>query len=251
MNFNETAGREIETAKDNLQIVQTKECSAGVFGEYPRELAEFLANNLQAWRDAKEDETFGHRNKFRVAAELGGGLAYDLYFKSKFDKVGDGSQIIGAKEQLAVAKYEIAEGQKSEGRKEILWSSVLHELNINRDSSRRYKAKFGEDLPIEQPVGFVVDRGGRKWSIFKFIDKIIDIEKLDTTEQEKLKLKAKKFVDLIAPRLKEIGINSQEIDKENHKSPIMENIIFVGNSEFPDQAKPMLIDSEEWGYEQA
>lgn len=240
-----------EMSGRHLHIAQTPEASAGVFDHINVEaesLAKFLAANTQALRNTSEDDTYGHRDKFSLTIQLPNGESIMLYFKTKFSKVGTTGQIIGAQEQMLVIKDELAIGNTTEAHKEMLWSSVLHELNINLEAQERYKNKYNENLPIEQPVGFVVDREGRKWAIFRFIGNIIKTESLPMELQYIYRAKAKNFATIMEQRLKMIGIDPQEIDKENSKSPVLENMVFVGDPNSPDSATPIIIDSEEWSY---
>ncbi|MBI5530380.1 MAG: hypothetical protein HY918_02660 [Candidatus Doudnabacteria bacterium] len=243
--FNRENGNEY-----SLHIEQTTEASAGVFVKFPKaiELAKFLAENISTWKKSQEENTYGHRDKFPVNASLPDGEKVKLYFKAKFNKTNNEHTIFGAKEQMAAAKFQIAEGNAAEGHKEVRWSSVLHELKMNSEASNRYLQRFGEELPIEEPIGFVVDKQGRKWSVFKFIENIIDLKNLPENLQATYNKMAKDFAINLSGRLTEIGINPQEIDKTNSLSPIMENVVFVGDAQFPDQAKPLIIDTEEWNF---
>ncbi len=167
------------------------------------------------------------------------GKKYKFFVKERFIENKKVGALKAAKEQLIIARSaeDVVQTQK-----EIQWSSVLNELIINRRATSLYQERFGEPLPIEQPVGFVVDREGRKWAIFEFIENII----YPTQWPRELQQRASDFAHLLADRLPQIGIQPEDMDKLNTIIPIRENIIEVGDLIKPNEIKIMVIDSELW-----
>lgn len=90
-------------------------------------------------------------------------------------------------------------------------------------------------------MGFVVERDGKKWAIFEFIEGIIDPETLPEDIRAAISYRADKFAETIDGRLRSIGINPGDLVNKG-----IENMVVTGDPKNLNSLKFTIIDTEEW-----
>lgn len=110
--------------------------------------------------------------------------------------------------------------QKDEELKAIAQASVLYEMKIYAEAVKKYQEKFGEEPPIEKPIGAFVGKDGQKATIYELISGEIvpeeEIEKSKTIKQEK-----EIWTEEMKKRFSSLGINPADFQavvvKDNSK----------------------------------
>lgn len=254
--------KEGEPRSTDLQIIQTPDQSIGVFTEYGDEIIQAICEEASHFSDSPAEDLHGHRDKFFFSVRLADGSEKKFIGKSKYSKIFG----MTAVKSTAIYRGEIERASEfdqmlidqglqpgvdtplsSETRirhvkDAIRNESALNEVLVSRKAAFRYKQAYGEELPLEKAVGFVVDRSGRKWTVFEFIDNIVSLHDLPGAEADVVEQKAYEFAQQMSERLQKVGIVAQDLlHGWNCK-----NVEFTGDVHDINSLTPILVDTEEW-----
>ena len=117
-------------------------------------------------------------------------------------------------------------------------ASVENEILANLEAKKRYLAKYGEDLPIERPVGFYLSRKeghrGMRWVIFERLNVVHSMN--SAFNADILRKKAREYTREIEKKLADIGIyTGDNLD-----------IVWTGDMNDVNSIRFVIVDSEEW-----
>lgn len=255
--------KEGEPRSTDIINIQTGQQSIGVISEYGDEIIQAICRVAPSFADREGEDLEGYRDKFTITLDLPNGTSKKLMVKSKYSQDFDDNAITSTRqhrEEIANApKFDemlranglrpgmdtplSAETKIRSERNAVRNETVLNEILATRKAAYRYKKAYGEELPIEKPVGYVVDRKGRKWVIFEYISDIADLSELDKEGASMIDEKRSKFGIEMADRLESVGVYPGDLVKNFTEC---KNIVFTGDPEHQDSLQPVLVDTEEW-----
>ena len=256
---NKPINPEHQPAIPDFIVTNTKDYSVGISREFPTIKPESVIDLIHQVNEKEPDNLGGYRDKNKVLLKLNDGFHLPVMVKAKFTTMANAydSHRVNKEWQRDYDNYDEFK-KRHEAIPELLFNdgpfsrkhlkmmyqearlsdSVINEAMICKTAQKRYQQKYHEELPIEQSLGFVVDKTGHKWVLYKFINDLIDESSLSSTQQdiiEKIKYEASiKYTD----RLHAIGIFPGDID--------MKNIGIIGDLNDMENVKPILLDTEEW-----
>ncbi len=225
---------DVQKFRLDVRITQTHWGSIGILGEYPTELAEKITELSREFPqiESKEAHSF--------STEPGFGDARDK-FVMRVVLPQDKEQVLFIKNRPFTSHVSMAwyRESKKEHRLEDAsesWrdSTILNEISANRRAAALYKDYYKEELPIEKPVGFVIFKDGRKWSIFEYIPDIIPFTELSDEVIEG----RQEFAGLMYERLYAVGIYAHDLSGGN--------VVTVRDTEHQNSLRFIIIDTETW-----
>lgn len=116
--------------------------------------------------------------------------------------------------------------------------TVAREVTMARAAAIEYHHAYGEPLSIEKPVGFAIDKEGRKWSFYERVQDTVDMSKLPESKASSIRDAGVEFIKLMDKRLLAIGIDTPDLTRQ-----WLNNILICGDHESP---RYVLIDTEDW-----
>lgn len=112
------------------------------------------------------------------------------------------------------------------------YSQVVHEVTVNLEARRRYQDEFNEELPVEQPVGYLLGGiGVADFAIFRTIPHIVSRDDVP----EDIFQEQGYWSDSMKERLESIGIVPYDG---------LETVVVENNGEY----RFIIVDSADWRY---
>ncbi len=225
---------EYKKARLDIRIIQRPWASIGVLGEYSVDLSEKIAELSREFPEIEEREAHSFSD------EPGFGDARDK-FVMRVVLPQDKEQVLFIKNRpftshISMARYRESKKEHRLEDASESWreSTILNEISINRRAAALYKELYKEDLPIEKPVGFVIFKDGRKWSVFEYISDIIPFTELS----DSIKSERQAFAYLMRKRLAVLGIYAHDLSGGN--------VVTVIDTEHQNSLRFIIIDTETW-----
>ncbi len=217
----------LERKHSKFLLLHTDAGTFGVLKDYPHaeQVLAQIAENPVAF--TQEDELAeGHREKFYLTLTLPDGTTTECIVKGKVH-----NQIVDMIYPNAPDYGHITE---SKNRKQ---HSVTNEITAGKEATDRYRAKYGEELSIEKPVGFFISqeegRKGMRWTIFEKLNDIV----FDYDAPKYLETRRYEFAQEMQKRLATVEV---------YTNGSVDDVVMVGDPQELKNLKFVLVDTEEW-----